>query len=160
MNHISIDIETLDTLPTAAITQIGVCSFDKEEIKSTLNIHLDCATQHHGTASKATLDWIKSKNLPRWEGPTFNYKEACTILNHFLLNENFSTIWCYGASFDFPILRIAYHHAKIDMPWHYRQERCLRTALAMKNITLTNNSHDALEDAINQAKLMIKAKLI
>ena len=122
MKHISIDIETLDTLPTAAITQIGVCSFDKEEIKSTLNIHLDCATQHHGTASKSTIDWIKSKNLPRWEGPTYNYKEACAILN--------------------------------------RQERCLRTALAMKNIALTGNSHDALEDAINQAKLMIRAKLI
>ena len=158
LKHIMLDIETLDVLPTATITQIAACSFSLEDgITNHFNTYVLATSQSWGSASKATLDWLAS--LPPKEpiGSAVPIREALKALSSYLQGEDYDGIWCYGASFDFPILRLAYHHTNLPLPWHYRQERCLRTILALKNTKLrATNNHDALSDVYNQAATLLE----
>lgn len=72
-------------------------------------------------------------------------------------------IWCHGATFDAPLLQALYESYRLPVPWKFRCVRDTRTVfdLAGRPIgsfgTPDGVSHDALSDAIWQAKETVKA---
>lgn len=66
------------------------------------------------------------------------------------------TIWCKGAGYDFPKLEAAYKAVGAKLPWHFRHEQCYRTMKSnfpgVKEPKRTGTHHDALDDAIHQAR--------
>lgn len=68
-------------------------------------------------------------------------------------------IWSNGADFDLPMLAHAYHLFGWEPPWQFFNSRCVRTFKNLpgaKAITIekVGVAHNALSDAINQARLV------
>lgn len=150
MTALMIDIETLDTAPTAKIVEIGWCV-----VPSSLGPYLTSLDFASGsipvtpvgqellglTESKDTLEWwqdeeSRRKHLQYLTEQGIPLYEALTHLARVVEIYTPSEIWCKGASFDFAILRHAYVRyanvrEKVDMPWSYGIERDLRTYQAM-----------------------------
>jgi hypothetical protein len=74
-------------------------------------------------------------------------------------------VWAHGSGFDLPMLRVILHKLGWEkMPWHYQAERDTRTLFMMGHLAApdlfnqrigsfnTGTQHNALDDAITQAK--------
>ena len=75
-------------------------------------------------------------------------------------------VWGKGPSFDMTILRSAFTRCRIDSPWHYRNERDVRTLLDLgqtladfndDDLTRSGPKHNALADARHQTKQVLAA---
>ncbi|WP_176473474.1 3'-5' exonuclease [Sphingopyxis sp. GW247-27LB] len=74
-------------------------------------------------------------------------------------------IWAHGPSFDVSILEAAYHAVDLPAPWHYRAPRDTRTIFEAAGMDprkcledfATGTFHNALDDAITQAKAVCAA---
>lgn len=66
-------------------------------------------------------------------------------------------VWCFGASFDFPVLEAALRAVGVAAPWTHRAERCLRTLAALRpdvprpDGVVAGAPHTALHDCLTQA---------
>lgn len=166
MLNIMIDLETLDTEPTAAILSIGAVYFDETGLGETFygNISPESCKLFGLTESKATLAF--------WERQSEEAKQSLlkdintlpwtlgNFYNFVTTNKNKTKVWGNGSPFDNVILRNAYKACNITPPWRWWNDRCYRTF--NKEIPVDYESeneleHNALADAIYQAK---KAVLI
>ena len=81
-------------------------------------------------------------------------------------------VWGNGATFDNVLLTAAYDAIRFTRPWHYRNDRDMRTLIAVTKILgltkldfdpipFEGTKHDALADAKHQAKIVqaIMAKM-
>lgn len=73
-------------------------------------------------------------------------------------------LWCKGPHFDIAILEAVYRAVSLPVPWHYRSPRDMRTVADLAGITkdeektlFTGTPHNALDDAISQAKIVCEA---
>lgn len=166
MNHsVMIDLETLDNKPTAAIASIGAVIFDprSDYIGQGLHIHvkLDGQDSNGRTFGADTiLWWLKQSDdarsaLTRGQESALDMHDALTDLAIFISDD--CEIWANGTSFDLPILAHAYRSHYLGIPWSYWQERDLRTLKGLNKglrIERTGTHHNALDDAIYQARLV------
>lgn len=138
MKRVMIDIETLSTVPTAAVIAIGVVIREDENPKHrqarSWFIHRDCTLGHE---NEETLEWW-SKQDPIVRNQVFGGnqlpREVIQEFNGFLQSNGVTPdrtedIRCYAspAMFDFPILRHQYHLLGLTPAWSWRTERCLST---------------------------------
>lgn len=169
MNHIVIDIETLGRRNDAAITQIGavVANSDFEETYS-MFIGIDPSkwnTCNRTFTGETLLWWMEQKNSPKsnmlpdvW---LEDYSQALQSLDE--LFEKYSSddtlLWTKG-SMDLFCLKDLYEYFGMDTPWKFWQPRDIRTAKEFVKDwkTFESNSHNALEDALNELK-ELKANL-
>lgn len=171
--HAMIDLETLSTSPNAVVTQIGVALFspDRKGVHHTLQLQLDPDEQIRAgrQVSWSTVKWWLSQGDEAREAmhqpPTGTSAVAPTLLrlNEFLLPYKPKRVWAYGAAFDFPILKTLYDGMEnatclpLPVPWTYRQEMCLRTAVQFSTVQRPDApgrpsvAHRAIDDAVNQA---------
>lgn len=73
-------------------------------------------------------------------------------------------MWALPPTYDLKVLRDLYEYELMPVPWHYRQERCARTALEMSRRLATVKGpdmntvglvqHNGLHDAARQAVLV------
>ena len=160
MTHISVDLETLDTVATAAIISIGACTMlqggQREEFYVQVNA-ISCDTLGL-TASPDTINWWLKQGDKAQEvfsgGVDVFY--ALRMFNEWLMQFHDVKMWGNGASFDNAILAHAMSKAGIDPAWRYWNDRCYRTVTApyYKSEGLAPNNgtkHNALDDAIAQA---------
>ncbi len=162
---VMIDLETLDTEPTAKVLEIGWCIFD-EEIQVPKSFIVPLKLQEGRTISGDTLNWHLDNNNGRelieqadakpvdLDLLSVQFAELAAAIKHA------DELWCYGASFDFPILKnlLKDLSPKYVEGWDFRKERCLRTWCALNNKKLlSKNTHRAKEDIINQANTLIQA---
>ena len=168
---LSIDLETLGTKAGCVITQIGLTAFDAEaddnyNTVSTL-IHVDpqSALDFGMHVSWSTIAWWLQQNETARVG-------MATAKGHRLDNAVNDTtefvktncadrvrVWGNGATFDVTLLEAAYDLIKWPVPWQFRDVRDIRTIYGLKpcaNIErpLATVEHDAMADAIAQAKLV------
>lgn len=75
-----------------------------------------------------------------------------------------SQVWVKGASFDFP--KLAHHTGRANLPWHYRNENCMRTVQNMAR-RLDHSydpkpgiAHTSYEDCVQQCALLTEAQQI
>ncbi len=172
MTDIMIDLETLSTQPDAFILSIGACQFDLTtgQIGDLMHRRVDLTeTPVSGHIDPETVKWwLRQPKAAQDEllaGDTVSLENALLELSDFCRNAK--TLWSNGASFDLVILRIAYERHGIHTPWQYWQERDTRTIVdiahrltgihANKVTPYVGTQHDALADAIHQAKYVSHA---
>lgn len=73
-------------------------------------------------------------------------------------------IWANDPQFDVSILEAAYRAVGLPHPWHYRAPRSFRTIVELSGMSRddmqqfnTGTTHNALDDAISQAKIVCEA---
>lgn len=167
-NNIMIDIETLDTAPSAKIVSIGAVRFDivTGELGSRAYQVVSLEDQHDRTISASTLQWwMKQSDAARSVFNDPNIATLRTVLNG--LYDTFQItdrdlIWGNGATFDNVTLEHAYTQYGMTVPWKFWNNRDVRTLVGFgrdkgidyrKLVTpLEGVAHNALDDAVYQAK--------
>ena len=168
MMDIMIDIETLDTKPTAIITQIGAVRFDRIQGTITDEFNMQCnvclQVDEGRTASNATISFWESHGRPQdwWETTTRHsqsLQDVLRCLSQFIAQQPLGFIWANSPAFDLIILSNGMHDAKINIPWDYWKERDVRTmmGIVVDGCKVNRKTHDALEDAIDQAQSVANA---
>lgn len=173
MNHIMLDLETLDTKTSAVVLSIGAVAFDpySKDLGTTFYVEMTedtAAQQARGrTISGDTVTWWMQQNVlarrlfasPPSEGvERVTTVEALARFATFIgaHGDDKALIWGNGADFDNIILGSLYEDLGYRKPWSYGRNRCFRT---MKNIPHAPGlqlregvHHNALDDAVTQAK--------
>lgn len=159
MQSIMFDLETLDTAHTAAILTLGAVKFDPAtnslNDKLLIRFTLDDQLAIGRTISDSTLDWW-AKQAKEIQDEAFSDKErmdldtALDVFHKFVWGAD--NIWSQG-SFDVNIMENLYKSKQKPLSWNYWQIRDSRTLFDIVGGELVrSNPHDALEDAIAQAK--------
>lgn len=169
-----IDLETMGLPPDGAVVSIGACFFDleKREIGPTFkrNINLATAVREGGTINPGTVMWWLGQSQAARDSIRFSGEDIRTTLTDLAaLIEEHSRVqdvrpWGNSAAFDLMLLHTAYMRMGMSTPWSPFRERCFRTVRNMYPSIEYNTddkgegAHNALEDAIFQAKHLFKIK--
>ena len=131
MKEIMLDIEAVDTKPTAAIMQIGACYFDRKtgKIGKTFlaNIDLESSIQRGLTVCGTTLYWwfeqSEEARKSMLKKPRGKVQAVLTRFKKF--TEDAECIWCH-ATYDFPIINNALIKCGLE-PMNFLIARDIRT---------------------------------
>ncbi|HFU8953540.1 TPA: 3'-5' exoribonuclease, partial [Escherichia coli] len=167
-NHLSVDLETMGANTNAPIVVIGAVFFDPEtgEIGPVfyIVISLTDAMNTGAVPDGGTIEWwLKQSSEARAAILTdqVKMKDALLRFRQFVnehSDEKFVQVWGNGATFDNAILRTSYERLDIPCPWHYSNDRDVRTIVEMGKITDFNARsvipfegvrHNALDDALH-----------
>ncbi|HAX1979531.1 TPA: 3'-5' exoribonuclease [Escherichia coli] len=179
MNHLMIDTETLGTGPDAVIFAIGAVFFDPftGKLGKQFEKYIDPvdSERNGGTVNASTALWWAGESaearacLLNAEGTELAaVTEFLAFISRNMQDETLGkalTVWCKGASFDFPILRSAIKRTagEKSIPWRYWNERCMRPLIDMAKSSgwrmpgrsgKETIAHTALGDAIYQARVV------
>lgn len=169
MRDVMIDIETLDTRPSAVILEIGICPFDalKGEVGTgeAIEVSLNDNERLRRTASAATLNWWAEQERPMpGEGlSAVSLKQALLWLQerlHFCRGgapDGKVCVWANSPSFDLVILEDAFRQLGLDVPWKFWEQRDVRTVLKLAGIRKGKVSHLAVDDCRRQAEYVTRA---
>lgn len=162
--RVMVDIETLGTGNNAVILSIGATTIPMEHCFYT---EVDINSQVGRTIDTSTLNWWldqeRNKNV---RIPNAGVNTLSTSLMQFFdyiksvsINAAGLEIWCKGTDFDVTILSLAYESLALPIPWKYNDTRDCRTLFKVADslgviYTKRSSSHDALQDAINQAEMV------
>ncbi len=171
MAHIMLDLETLGQTPRAAFFEIGAVFFDPMTANLGETFHqiinpLTCY-EYELLRNPKTLQWWEKQsdeartNLIAAQNCEIGISQALLLFYNWL-NDNCGLeqlkVWGNGSDFDNAIMANAYAQTNVNggkTPWSFWNNRCYRTikALAPKiKIERTGTHHNALDDAISQAK--------
>ncbi len=173
MNNLMLDMEFLDTEPTAAIASIGAIFFDPVAGKLGNSFYVnvspdDCVRRHGMTISAETIRWWVDQDIKAIReafaiDKVFMLELALVKFANFVSQVKRDDLIVYSqGSLDFEIMKNAWKKLpdpNARIPWVYRNERDLRTLrAAFPNIDSPSvgKSHNALDDATYQANVAIK----
>lgn len=165
-NKLMIDCETLDIGERPVLLSIGAVVFDDSGIWRYFHVLIEPEHQKEKgfTVSQSTLDWWKQQD-PEAQRAAFNglhdLEGALRALVRFYRNNSCTEIWSKGALADIRWINNALDYFEIERPWEYYKEFCFRTLLKSVpkfEIPFTGTPHNALDDAIHQAKQFIHIK--
>lgn len=163
--NLMIDIETMSTLPNAAVIQIGACSFDNRsgEILSEilLNIDLNDSIRRGFKTDPKTEAWWRSQDQNILKGILENALPVADAMEKFsaFLKKNTifrsTPIWSH-ATFDFPRVQ-NYLNAAFLPGMNYKMAYDIRTLTGLSDLNLnaydwSNKTHNALDDCRFQVK--------
>lgn len=168
MTRAMLDIETWGLHPGCALRSIGACIFGPNGIGATFYIAIERDGQDGLHVDPATVAWWQNQSA---EAQTAfdNAVPLSLALKEFATwyeLQKPDTIWAHGPAFDHPNLGAAYRAIGDREPWHYRAVRDTRTAFDQAGIVdhsawldrfNTGTHHNALDDAITQAKAVVAA---
>lgn len=164
-----LDIETLGNKTNSVILSIGACYFDPKtgEIGDTMSVHIDassCIDRGLSMDASTVLWWLSQEKgaqakITEGQNASEDITTALKDLTRFIHSE--SQVWGNGATFDNSIVKNAYEKCNMGAPWKFWNDRDVRTILELgyqigfnpkKDIPFEGVRHDALDDAIHQAK--------
>lgn len=177
-NDFVIDLETLDTEPTAVILSIGIVAFNAHELDSTETITADRQYYHFPkiqeqidagrTISYSTLYWwneqaVMARNETfKPEGNRLSGEDIARSFSSFITarctNPKHVRLWGNGSSFDNVILRsyLKTFGAQSPVPWW--QDRDMRTVKEFNQKQpppgMSGIMHVAINDAIHEAMVI------
>lgn len=166
MNNVMLDLETLDTKPTAAILSIGAVVFDKNGLGAEFyqTIALDSCTRAGLTVSGDTFKWWMAQKGEARKALFENNQDLIQVLDAFSAWISIATdiltvkVWGNGADFDNAMMQHAYSAVDLVAPWMFWNNRCYRTTTALLGREPRKQEgvlHNALDDAKSQAKHLI-----
>lgn len=159
-----IDLETLDTSPSATVLTLGAVKFDPYTANEPyadlyLKLDLDEQDQMKRTVSDSTVAWWATQD-PKIQEDAFSpdgrvsINDALDQLNRWLVGVD--QIWAQGYGFDVTMLEDIYRQTSRPIPWNFWQVRDSRTLLGILKVDprkkMQQNLHNALEDSRWQAK--------
>lgn len=169
MKDVMFDLETLGSSPGCAILSIGAVKFDRKKgtlgdgfyVSVDLQSCLDLGLKVEADTFYWWLDQATEARAALLKDRA-NLSVAIMALNHFLAKdaEGDYCVWSHGASFDLPVLKMAYNACGMTTPWKFRDERDTRTILDLAKMKMEKHphlAHHALVDAEMQAKTICKA---
>lgn len=169
MKDVMVDLETMGTGHRAAIVSIGAVYFDpwtgEEDHTFYKKINLESAVDAGLVMDADTvLWWLKQSDEARREISSLWAGRLHDVL------ENFSgwlpskaRIWGNGSNFDNRILREAYEATGLLCPWHWSDDRDMRTLVdtgaKLGIVTVVEPrkdaiAHHALHDALRQVDIV------
>ena len=181
MNHIMVDIETLDTVQSAVVLSIGAVAFDphSKELGEKFYVEFteDLANQQikGRTISADTVQWWMMQSdgarsifarrdeddliTPKPANPAvrMSTEHGLNEFSQFIARHGGKKVelWGNGADFDNVIIGSLYDSFDLLKPWSYGKNRCYRTMKRIfgENVPLVRQGvhHNGLDDAITQA---------
>lgn len=168
MNHIMLDLETLDNHSHSPIIAVGAQAFNKDGILSAYYTEVDLKGQ--APIGADTLRWwLKTNSELLTKLLTGQRMGVEKFLHDFsgwvdlIRNESPEGVigmWGNASVFDNVILGNAYKKFGIKTPWSYKEDKCYRT---IRNIfpdvemdPFEGTEHDPLDDAIFQVNHLLK----
>lgn len=162
--HHMIDLETIDTAPTAGILSIGIVAFnpDTGELGPTLYRRLGYdQARMYGTESASTIEWWSRQN-PATRAEAFTAEHDATIAAFEVAEfiRHTAGVWGNGATFDITITEHWLRVLGIGISYDHRCVRDCRTieelaryiGITRKQFIRRGDHHNALDDAIYQAE--------
>lgn len=166
--HCMIDLETGSIQLDCMILSIGIVKFNPvtETIIDTLYIKPSLEDQEAlgRIIDDGTADWWVSQPAHNSEEAWSDvdripYITALEELQKFVWNTDY--VWSNGANFDIPVISQAMISAKMNTPWDFYKARDTRTIYEIAKVKLSDDkhvtTHNALEDAIHQTKILFRA---
>lgn len=162
MKDVMIDLETLGTTADAVILSIGAVKFNLESgdiddagfyASVSVTSNLDLGRR----VSEDTLKWWMQQT-PAAQAVFHEPKDTLESSLRGLIEwfgHDQRRVWSNGADFDLPMLAHAFTQLGLTIPWQFFNSRCFRTYKALpaaSNLSKLKNDHNALRDAVNQAK--------
>lgn len=157
LKHLMLDIETMGNESFSSILSIGAVEFDIEtgetgkEFYVTIDLQstIDAGLQMNPST---VMWWMKQSDEARkslMNENNIKLEEALNAFSEFCTKDY--EIWGNSARFDCGILQNAYNILKMDIPWDFRKERCLRTLTSFApkiraNYEFNGVMHNALHD--------------
>ena len=173
MNNLMLDMEFLDTEPSAAIVSIGAIFFDPVAGKLGNSFYTnvsadDCVRRHGMTISADTIRWWVDQDIKAIRDAfaidkVMMLELALVKFGNFVSQVKRDDLIIHAqGSLDFYIMKNAW--AKLPdpnakLPWLFRNERDLRTLRALYpniDVPRVGKSHNALDDATYQANVAIE----
>ena len=164
--HLMIDFETLGTTNDCVVVSLGACLFDpKSGVKEKLYLRFDIQEQLRmgRKVDGSTIEWwMTQKDEARAVFRDKNY-ESITKLPAFinrLIGSNSKDkmkVWCKGLDFDIGIMNHIYGSLDAQRPWKFWNVVCFRSFLYLTGIKVNSKtiSHNALDDAVDQANVVV-----
>lgn len=173
-NQIMLDLETLDTAPTAIVLSIGLCRFDPaaegDGIKDQHYVVLSVGDQEENerTVSESTMAWWEEQSdaakvvLAQAAEAEHDVHEKLLRVAEWMGTN--PVLWGNGSDFDNVILASLFNTYEFSrLPWSFRRNRCFRTLCAMAwqrsipfQTAREGTHHNALDDAVYQANIAVK----
>ena len=162
--HATIDLETLDVIPSATVLSLGAVKFDpfsdsEPHSELYLKISIDDQDLLNRTTSDSTIAWW-GKQDPAIMEEAFDQKDAVTVeealrqLNKWVVGVD--ELWGQGYGFDMTMLEDLYRSIGKPVPWNFWQVSDSRTITKRMprdpRKDMQTDLHNALADAYYQAK--------
>lgn len=171
MNHVMLDIETLDVEKTAYILSVGAAFFVPETGEVGPGFYQVISLDHEQagrTIAPSTVKWWMYQSSEAKNENFGGTKDLLDVLNEFvafvLHNRNGRVkVWGNGKEFDCTIMHHALSQAGLECPWSFRDTLDVRTILALgesKGIfshadkKFTGIRHTAFDDVLFQIALV------
>lgn len=174
MRDLMIDLETMGLSPDGAIVSIGALYFDLHTGETghcfEMPVNLESAVRLGMTIYPSTVNWWFGQSKAAVDGwRTPQAVDIQTALNEFSAwvgrhsiagPRSSSRVWANAPAFDLSILRTAFDLAKMSTPWHFKQERCVRTIADLGRDVMEGRpvgksrgvAHNALDDCRYQVE--------
>lgn len=169
---VMVDIETMDTAPSASILALGACLFapsakdDEQTLRAqsfdaTISLKSNMALGR--TINADTVMWwlTQSKEAQKglYEGTILNLANALITFRQWIERQSPRPcrIWAKDPDFDITILNHAYAMIGDRLPFHYADSRSVRTITEVaypdgdQPLIVVGDAHKASDDAIKQA---------
>ncbi len=164
MKRVMLDIETMGNGPQSAIVSIGAADFDSARTFYT-NVDLQSCIDAGLKVDGSTIAWWLVQSVEA-RGDALPVREALQKFSEWLGAVTWENtdgsptfkpveceLWAYPASFDLVIVENALRACKLQVPWHYRSPRCLRTLAAVSGVQKPcETPHEACRDAQMQVQ--------
>ena len=163
MRHVMVDIETLGSKVGSVILSIGAVQFSPAPYTEFYRrIDLASAVLAGLSIDSNTVKWWKEQAVEARYAAFFccggvTLGEALKDFADFVDKD--TALWAKGPDFDCVLLEAAYQATGEKIPWSYRNTRDVRTIAALSEVKeeRVGIDHNALDDAKNQAALVMKA---
>lgn len=164
ITDVMVDLETLSTENNAAIVSIGAVAIVNGALGPEFyrSIRPESSQEFGLHVSMQTLKWwLEQSEDARFvltDPDAISLDAALMEFTAYLNQFEKVRIWGNGATFDNVILREAYKATGQTPPWKFYNDLCYRTMKSMIQIpqsTRVGVHHNALDDAIHQAKHLI-----
>ena len=176
--HYSFDLETLGIRYDSYILSIACAEFNigTGEVLRTFHVKTVCDDNFNIDAN-TVMWWLDQDNDARKEIITRTtisdqgiksevpIETALYELSQFITDHKKSIVWGNGSSFDITLLDHAHHKCNLKQPWQFWNVRDMRTIVDIaaskgfmkERIKFQGTKHDALDDAMHQAKVISNA---
>jgi len=170
MTHIMFDMETFGTKPGSVLRSVGAVVFDPETgaTGDTFYRNIDrksCETVGL-TVDPSTVAWWSRQSQEAQNALLVDAKPLADVIRDFhswFWNAKGQQVWCQGANFDAVLWEAACAaRGVVQLPWKFWNVRDTRTVYELagfndKSLPRLGHHHNALDDALHQAKCVAAA---
>jgi DNA polymerase III epsilon subunit-like protein len=156
--RVMVDIETLGLEPGAAIVSIGAAEFGVDGLgeRESWSVDLQSCEDAGLSIDGGTLEWWLDQDETAREQLTGGEPLLDSLVNFSAWIHSADEVWANSPAFDCDHLEHAADAVGVELPWHYYERRDYRTLRELEiapDIEQDGTEHDALDDAVHQARV-------